>query len=62
MTENMTSDRSFQKEYLIINSIFSILKNLLLCVAMTMKTNKINTNKLTPSLPELDDDVFFSNK
>ena len=57
MTYSLRSDITFQKQYLIINSIFSILKNILLCVAMTMKTNY--TIKQPPSLPELDGDVYF---
>jgi len=60
MTENTFHDIHFQKLYFIINISFNILKNILLSVAMTMKTN--STNKITPSLPELDDDIFFQNK
>ena len=56
----MKKDIHFQKLYFIINISFNILKNVLLSVAMCMKTN--NTQKLTPSLPELDDDIFFHNK
>jgi hypothetical protein len=59
MTENMVFNVTFQKLYFIINISFNILKNVLLSVAMCMKTT--NT-KLTPSLPELDDDIFFHNK
>ena len=58
MTENMAPNNvSFQKQYFVINSAVNILKNILLSIAMTMKTN--NTNKQTPSLPELDGDVYF---
>lgn len=57
MAENMLSNIAFQKQYLIINSIFSILKNILLSIAMTMKTNY--TIKQTPPLRELDGDVYF---
>jgi hypothetical protein len=53
----MKKDIHFQKLYFIINISFNILKNILLSVAMCMKTNE--TNKLKPSLPNLDDDVFF---
>lgn len=60
MTYSLRHDIHFQKLYFIINISFNILKNILLCVAMTMKIN--STNKLTPSLPELDDDIFFHNK
>ncbi len=57
MTENMVYNVTFQKLYLIINMSFNILKNILLSTAMCMKIN--DTNKLKPSLPNLDDDVFF---
>ena len=59
LTDSMKKDIHFQKLYFIINISFNILKNVLLSVAMCMKTT--NT-KLTPSLPELDDDIFFHNK
>lgn len=37
MTENMIKDRAFRIQYLIINSSFNILKNVLLSIAMLMK-------------------------
>ena len=58
MTENMTHNISFQIQYLVINSCFSILKNILLSVAMFMKINNVNSNNLTSS-PDLDEDIFF---
>ena len=57
MADSMRENVSFQKQYFVINSSFNILKNILLCVAMTMKTNY--TIKQPPSLPELDGDVYF---
>jgi hypothetical protein len=60
MADSMRENIHFQKLYFIINISFNILKNILLSVAMTMKTN--STNKQTQSLPELDDDIFFHNK
>lgn len=60
MTENMVADVAFQKFYLIINIAFNILKNLLLCIAMTMKMNNTNDpRKLSSPVPNLDDDIFF---
>ena len=41
MAENMIDDRNFQRHYLIINSAFNVLKNILLSVAMLMKTNQV---------------------
>jgi hypothetical protein len=49
---------SFQKLYFIINISFNILKNLLLCVAMTMKLNHI-VNQQKTDFPELDDELFL---
>jgi hypothetical protein len=58
MTENMWDDKSFRKLYFVINISFNILKNILLCVAMYMKTN--DSLKPTPSsLPDLGDEYFF---
>lgn len=56
-TEGMREDVEFQKLYFIINISFNILKNILLSVAMYMKTNSIQN--VTTSLPELDDDIIF---
>lgn len=60
MTENMVNNVSFQIQYLIINSCFSILKNILLSVAMFMKINNVNSNNLTSSIPDLDEDIFLN--
>jgi hypothetical protein len=57
LTDSMKKDIHFQKLYFIINISFNILKNILLSVAMCMKTN--DANKLKPSLPNLDEDAFF---
>lgn len=59
MLDSMRKDIQFQKLYFIINISFNILKNILLCVAMCMKTNQIIPKTAIP-LPELDDDVFFN--
>ncbi|HXS57323.1 MAG TPA: hypothetical protein VN726_14425 [Hanamia sp.] len=60
MTENMVANVAFQKLYFIINIAFNILKNLLLCIAMTMKMNNTDgTAKLSSPVPDLDDDIFF---
>ena len=52
---------SFQKQYFIINISFNILKNILLCIAMTMKLND-TVNQQKNVIPELDDELFFSQK
>jgi hypothetical protein len=41
MAENMIDNKNFQRHYLIINSAFNVLKNILLSVAMLMKTNQV---------------------
>jgi len=58
MTESMRENIAFQKQYFIINISFNILKNILLCVAMTMKLNHA-VNQQKPAIPELDDDLFI---
>jgi len=59
LTESMRENHAFQRQYDIINISFNILKNVLLCVAMTMKLN--NTVKQQKSnIPDLDDDLFIS--
>lgn len=58
MTESMRENVAFQKQYFIINISFNILKNILLCVAMTMKLNHA-VNQQKPAIPELDDDLFI---
>jgi hypothetical protein len=59
MLDSMKKDIHFQRLYFIINISFNILKNILLSVAMCMKTNQIISKTAIP-LPELDDDVFFN--
>jgi hypothetical protein len=61
IADSMRENVYFQKLYFIINISFNILKNILLCVAMTMKINHTIDKQPTPSLPELDDDIFFYN-
>jgi len=59
MTESMYQDPEFQKLYFIINLSFNILKNILLSVAMCMKTNNIaKTTSLPPDF--LDKDYIFN--
>jgi len=58
MTDRMMHNLSFQKLYLIINIAFNIIKNILLCVAMTMKLNH-TVNQQKSAIPELDDDLFL---
>ncbi|MEO8853495.1 MAG: hypothetical protein ABI359_06930 [Ginsengibacter sp.] len=57
----MSESKTFQKQYLIINISFNILKNVLLCVAMTMKLNS-TVNQQKTLVPDLDDDLFLHNK
>jgi len=57
LTDSLKKDIHFQKLYFIINISFNILKNILLSVAMCMKTNSIQN--VTTSLPELDDGIIF---
>ncbi len=46
MAENMIQTKSFHDQYIIINSVFNILKNILLSVAMLMKSQPvINQNQ-----------------
>jgi hypothetical protein len=48
MAGNLLNDKIFLKQYIIINSSFNILKNILLSVAMTMKSE----DKFEPIIPE----------
>ena len=58
MADKMRVNLSFQKIYFVINISFNILKDLLLCTAMTMKLN--NTVKQQKSvIPDLDDDFYI---
>lgn len=47
-SETMISDKAFQKQYIIINSSFVILKGILLGVAMLMKPNNNNNQSIFP--------------
>jgi len=60
IANSLKEDENFLKLYFIINISFNILKNILLSIAMTMKTT--DSKQLTPSFPDLDDDVFFRHK
>jgi hypothetical protein len=48
MAGNLLNDKIFLKQYIIINSSFNILKNILLSVAMTMKTD----DEMEPIVPD----------
>lgn len=61
VTNRMAANPSFQKLYFIINISFNILKNILLCVAMTMRLNE-TVNQQKTVIPELDDDIFIHAK
>jgi hypothetical protein len=61
LTNKMLKDASFHKMYFIINISFNIIKNILLCVAMTMKLNDA-VNKEKTMIPDLDDDLFIEQK
>ena len=60
-TNSMPFNHSFQKIYFIINISFNILKNALLCVAMTMKLND-TVNQQKTMIPNLDDGLFIHAK
>jgi hypothetical protein len=57
----MKANVSFQKQYFIINIAFNILKNILLCIAMTMKLSD-TVNQQKSVIPKLDDELFFNQK
>ena len=61
MTDKMMQSSYFRQLYIIINSVFNILKNILLSIAMTMRLNKTIDIK-SKTLPKLDDDLFFIKK
>jgi len=44
--DSMITDKAFIKQYIIINSSFNILKNVLLSVAMLMKPDKVNNQTI----------------
>jgi len=58
MTENMINDERFRVQYIIINSLFNILKNILLSVAMLMKPAPVDDHVQKNN--DLDD--LFSHK
>lgn len=61
LAQSMGRDVAFQKQYFVINIAFNILKNILLCIAMTMKLN--DTVKEEKSvIPQLDDELFLYEK
>ncbi len=41
MAESMLNDKAFQIQYIVINAIFNILKNILFSVAMLMKSSQV---------------------
>jgi hypothetical protein len=57
----MVKNDEFQKIYFIINISSNIFKNILLCVAMTMKTEKSvnNRNNKRDRIPDLGDDLLI---
>ena len=59
LAESMSKNVSFQKQYLVINTSFNILKNVLLSIAMTMKLSD-TVNQQKKAIPDLDDDLFIS--
>ena len=61
LAQELKYNVAFRKDYFIINISFNILKNILLCVAMTMKSNDI-VNEQKSAIPELDEDFFISKK
>ncbi|HEY5371651.1 MAG TPA: hypothetical protein VIJ75_21905 [Hanamia sp.] len=63
-TDKMARNPEFQKLYFIINIVVNIMKNVLLCVAMTMKSEKslnYRSNK-QDGLPDLSDDLLIHAK
>jgi len=55
MTENMARSKSFQHQYVVINSVFNVLKNILLSIAMLMKSTPTNIQK--PKVKGWEDDL-----
>jgi hypothetical protein len=59
--DRMVKNPEFHKIYFIINISFNIMKNVLLCVAMTMRSEKslnYRSNR-QDGLPDLDDDLLI---
>lgn len=46
--ESMLSNKEFLQQYIIINSSFALLKNILFSIAMLMKTNQNNNLSIFP--------------
>lgn len=61
LTNKMSRDPSFQTLYFIINISFNILKNILLCVAMTMRLQDTVIQQKT-IVPDLDHGLFTEPK
>ena len=62
LASSMGEDIAFQKQYFIINIAFNILKNILLCIAMTMKLNNtVNQPKISYSYSWMMN-FFFNQK
>ena len=61
MAENMIASRAFKIQYTIINSVFNILKNVLLSVAMLMKATPIK-NKLQQNSDYREDNFSYNLK
>ena len=61
LAESMGGNIAFQRQYFIINIAFNILKNILLCIAMTMKLND-TVKEQKNFIPELDGEFSFSQK
>jgi hypothetical protein len=58
MAENMIMTKGFLAQYIVINSVFNILKNILLSIAMLMKPTPTEKNKQKNE----DWDDFLSHK
>lgn len=58
MTEKMMHNLKFQSMYFLINISFNIVKNIMLCIATTMKVNS-DAKESKRSLPDLGDDLLF---
>jgi len=62
-SETSNKEADFKINYTIIYSTVTIIKNLLLCIAVTMKENLNKTNSNNANLiPNLDPEIFIPNK
>ncbi len=61
MTDKLRVSVSFQKMYFVINISFNILKNILLCVAMMMKSNG-TAKQQKKAIPDFGDELFIYEK